>query len=150
MKVILTKNVEKLGVEGQVVEVSDGYARNYLFSRELAVYASAAALKTLSEKQKIVAAKQEQLAGKAQLEAKKLGSSVLRISVKASEDGKLFGSVSEKKIAERIDKEYKINIAPEDIIISEPIKKLGKYAITVKLAKDIQAVLKVLVENPTE
>lgn len=145
MKVILTQNVNKLGKTDDVVNVSDGYARNFLFTKNLAIIASEGALKALAEKQKQAEAKGEELSKKAKNVAKKLGVAVIKINAKAGEEGKLFGTINEKHIAEEVERLYEYKITSEDIELAEPIKQIGKYTAVLRLAKNVRATVKIII-----
>lgn len=145
MKVILTKNVDKLGKADDVVDVADGYARNCLFPQNLAVFATEAALKALEAKKKVEEEKEEELKDEAEEVAKELGSSVLKINAQVGESGKLFGAVTEKNISEEIERMHKFKIDTKDIELDEPIKEVGEYSALLKLAKGVNATVKIVV-----
>ncbi|MEE8637570.1 MAG: 50S ribosomal protein L9 [Candidatus Margulisiibacteriota bacterium] len=146
MKVVLRKETSNLGEEDSLIEVSNGYARNYLFPRKLAVPATpseiAALEKRKTEKEKKLAEKRaehEEL-------AKKLSSLEVSIPVDAGEGGKLFGSVTSQDIAEAVQKISQIDIDKKKIELAEPIKVVGQYSIPIKLFQDVSATLKVKIE----
>lgn len=145
MKVILLKDVKKQGKKGDVVEVSDGYGRNYLIKNNLAKLADGAALNQLKSKQ----AADERLAQEELAEAKELKSqiekdeSVVTISAKTGEDGRLFGTIPSKQIAEELEKQHGIKIDRRKIQLEENLNALGRYNVTVKLHSEVSAVIKV-------
>lgn len=146
MKVVLTKDVKKLGSKGDVVEAADGYARNYLMPRGLAVEATQQKIKELKEKE----AKQNRLENEKREDAKKLKSKLesekFEIKVKAGENGRLFGSVNTKDIAEAAsNKGYDID--KRKIQLDDSIKSLGMHNVEVKIYDDITATLKVNVKE---
>ncbi len=133
MKVILVQDVKALGKKGQLVDVSDGYARNFLFPKKLAVEASS---KNLSEMKNAEAAKQlkeaKELAA-AKETAEKLEGCMVKIQRTCGADEKLYGSVGTKDIADALTEQFGIEIDKRKIQLSEPIKSYGSYTVTVKL-----------------
>ena len=147
MQVILLKDVKGQGKAGQVVKVSDGYARNMLFPRKLAMEATPANMKVLErEREKIEAQRaiDKQVAEdiKAKIEAK-----TVRIVSKAGENGRLFGAVTSKDIAEAIQKEFLVELDKKKIDLEAPIKQTGITEVTLKLFPGVQAKCKVDVES---
>ncbi|MDD5709960.1 MAG: 50S ribosomal protein L9 [Candidatus Marinimicrobia bacterium] len=144
MKIILTKDVEKLGKAGDIVKVKDGYARNYLIPRALGVAATAATLK-LAEQLK---AQENKKAKKAEVQAQSLAKKLKDISVtatmKAGEEDKLFGAVTAQIIADLL-AEKGIEINKHDILLDEPIKELGVYDVPIKAGAGVKAEIKVWV-----
>ena len=145
MKVILTQDVKSQGKKGQLVEVSDGYARNFLLPKKLAVIATAENLNTMKQQEK--ARKAQEAAEKAEAEAtaKKLKDMTVKIAAKAGEGGRLFGAVTSKEIAEELNKQYGLNVPKQKIVLEEPIKTFGNHEVPVKLHKDVTAKLTVKV-----
>lgn len=140
MKVILKQDVKSLGKKGAVVEVSDGYARNYLFPRGMATEATAGALKERQLYQKAQELKKEQELRQAKALADKLSGITVRINTKAGEGGKLFGSVTSKEIAEHLSTHHGLQVDKRKIDLKEPIKSLGTYSVSVKLYADVPPV----------
>ncbi|OIQ59243.1 50S ribosomal protein L9 [Moorella thermoacetica] len=145
MKVILTADVAKLGNRGTLVEVSEGYARNYLLPRGLAVEATAGRLKELDLEKKRREKKENQELENARHQAARLDGGVVKITTRAGETGKLFGSVTNKEIAEAIKNTFQISLDRRKIDLKEPIKALGSYEVTLKLHPTVQAHLLVQV-----
>ena len=145
MKVILTQDVKSQGKKGQLVEVSDGYARNFLLPKKLAVIATAENLNTMKQQEK--ARKAQEAAEKAEAEAtaKKLKDMTVKIAAKAGEGGRLFGAVTAKEVSEALSEQYGVNIAKTKLV-SEPIKALGSYDVKCKLGYEITGVVKVTVK----
>ena len=146
MKVILQQDVKALGKKGQVVEVSDGYARNFLLPKKLGLVADNKNLNELKLQNqnaaKVAAEKlQEAEALKAQLEEK-----TVVVSIRAGKEGRTFGSVSSKEIQEELRRQTGIEIDKKKIEIPDPIKSLGGYVVNVKLHKDVTAKLHVTVK----
>ncbi len=142
MKVILRENLDNLGEIGEVVEVKDGYARNFLIPRKLAFEANTKNLNQLEAQKKQLERKIEKekiLAEKTREELEKIS---LTIQMKVGEDGKLFGSVTTQMIADAL-KEKGFEIDRKTITIPEPIKALGIYTVEIKLHKDVEAKVKV-------
>jgi len=147
MKVILLKDVKGTGVKGNVVNVSDGYARNFLFPKGLAIEATKANLSELKNKEKAQQKRIEQEKQEARELAKKISDITLVIKAKSGENGKLFGSVTNKEIAEELKKQHNIIIDRKKIVLNEPIKQLGQMDLEVKLYPEISGKLTVKVEE---
>ncbi|NLT94008.1 MAG: 50S ribosomal protein L9 [Clostridia bacterium] len=145
MKVILQEDIKGLGKKGEVVEVKEGYARNYLLPKKLAVEATQGNLKELDRQKQIKMAKAEKERQEAEKLAEKINEVTLTLKAKCGENGKLFGAVTSKDIAENLLKAYNINIDKRKIDLSENIKSTGDYAIKVKLHPQVVADLKVIV-----
>ncbi len=145
MKVILLQDVAKLGKKGDVIDVAEGYGRNYLLPRGLAVEASKSKLKELAEIKKADERKKKQIEQEARELAEKLDKISITIAVKTGEGGKLFGAISNKDIAEHLNKQHGIKIDKKKIVLKSPIKNLGEYQIAVKLHPKVQTELKVIV-----
>ena len=144
MKVILQQDVKSLGKKGELVNTSDGYARNYLFPRNLAIEANSQAMTELknredSKKHKIAVETQAAKDAAAKIEGK-----AVKIKAKAGQGGRLFGSVTSKEIAEHIKKDYAIDIDRRKITVSD-IKSFGSYSATVKLYQGVTADFTVMV-----
>lgn len=145
MKVILQQDVKSHGKRGQMVEVSDGYARNFLFPKKLAVPASADNVNKMKMQDK---AKQEQMAAEkaeAQEIAGKLQSLVVKIPAKAGAGGRLFGSVTSKEVAEALQAQHGLTIAKAKIVQDEPIKSFGGHDLKCKLGYEIMGTIHVMV-----
>ena len=137
MKVILQQDVRGQGKKGQLVEVSDGYARNFLLPKKLAVPATAENVNTMKQQEK---ARQAQMAAEkaeAQALAEKLKSIQVKLTAKAGEGGRLFGAVTSKEIAEALSAQHGLNIAKTKLVLDEPIKSCGGYQIKAKLGYEI-------------
>ncbi|HHY42614.1 MAG TPA: 50S ribosomal protein L9 [Thermoanaerobacterales bacterium] len=143
MKVILLEDVKKLGKKGDLVDVSDGYARNFLFPRNLAKEATEGSLKQLKQEKDALAKKKQKELEQAKELAKVLSNTTVTLKVKAGEQGKLFGSVTSKDISEALKKQYNIEVDRRKIELQEPIKSLGSYKVDVKLAPEVDAKLSV-------
>ena len=145
MKVILQQDIKGQGKKGQLKEVSDGYARNYLLPRHLAVEATADNLNAMRLKDK---ARQAQIArerAQAQEYAERLGSVMVVIKAKGGEGGKLFGSVTSKEIAEALAAQHGIAVEKNQIVQSEPIKQFGAFQVKCKLGYEITGTIHVTV-----
>jgi large subunit ribosomal protein L9 len=148
MKVILKQNVEKIGKIGDVVEVSDGFARNYLFPRSKAISYTKGNFRHIEDLKKKELAKKEKYVNEAKELAEKINNISLEIKVNAGEEGKLFGSVTSKDITELILKEYNIEIDKKKVDLKEPLKKLGFHTVPINLYKDVVPLIKVnLISN---
>ena len=137
MKVILTADVKGQGKKDQLVEVSDGYARNYLLPRKLAIPADNQAMNELRNKEASRQHKIDTERAAAKAAAERLDTIKLIFRVGAGADGRLYGSVTSKEIAERLDKEHKITVDKRKISLPEPIKAYGSYDLDVKLYTDV-------------
>ena len=147
MKVILLQDVKAQGKKGQMITVSDGYARNFLLPRKLAVEATADALnskKTADEAAAFHAA-EEKKAALALKEA--LNDKPVKIKAKAGSGGRLFGSVTTKEVSEALKAQYNIDLPKTRLELSEPIKSFGTYQVKAKLYTEIQGVVTVKVEE---
>jgi large subunit ribosomal protein L9 len=136
MKVILKEDVKNVGKMGQIVDVADGYARNYLVPRELAVEANIKNIRSLEHEKRIIQEKAKKIKNSAQDLAHKISTITLMIKAKVGEEGKLFGSVTTMDIAELLKNEG-IEIDKKKISLDEPIKRLGSYSVNVKLHSEI-------------
>lgn len=144
MNVILTQDVKGLGKKGELVTASDGYARNFLFPRKLAMEANAQAMSELknreaSEKHRLA----EELAAAKALAAKIEGKTI-RLCAKAGSSGKLFGSVTAKDVAEKIEKEFNVELDKRRVAV-EDIKSFGTYPVEIRLYSGVSASLYVMV-----
>jgi large subunit ribosomal protein L9 len=142
MKVILRENLENLGAIGDVIEVKDGYARNYLIPRKLAYEANTKSIRQLEEQRKQLERKQDKELKSAQELAAELEKVSLTIQMKVGEDGKLFGSVTTQMIADGLT-EKGFEIDRKIITIPEPIKALGIYTVNIRVHRDVEANIKV-------
>ena len=145
MKVILQQDVKGQGKKGQLVDVSDGYARNFLLPKKLAVIATAENLNTMKQQEK--ARKAQQAAEKAEAEtlSKKLESLTVKVAAKAGEGGRLFGAVTAKEISEALAAQHGLTIAKAKLVLDEPIKACGGYKIKAKLGYEIVGTVNVMV-----
>ncbi len=133
MKVMLTQDVKGQGKKDQIIEVSDGYARNFLLPKKLAVIADAKAVNEAKNKEASINHKIEVAKAEANAIAKKLASITVRINESAGNDNRLYGAVTSKDIAEKLAKDHGITIDKKKISLSEPIKTFGTYKAEVKL-----------------
>ncbi|MCR4924633.1 MAG: 50S ribosomal protein L9 [Lachnospiraceae bacterium] len=147
MKVILLEDVKSLGKKDEIVTVSDGYARNFLFSKKLAVEATN---KNLNEV-KLKKQNDEKVAARILEEAKELAKVIeekeLVLKLKTGKDGKTFGSVASKEIAEEANKQCGLNLDKKKILLNEPLKAIGSYEVAVKLHSEVTGKLKVKIEE---
>ena len=145
MKVLLLADVKGQGKKDQIVEVSDGYARNFLFPKKLAVVADAKVMSETKSKEeaKQFRLKEEKAAAKAL--ADKLGTLTVKITASSGGDGRLYGSITSKDIAEKLREQYNIEIDKRKLVLSENIKSYGTYDVEVKVYPEISAKLKVTV-----
>lgn len=145
MKVILNQDIKGVGKKGEIINASDGYARNYLFPRKLANEATEGNMTELKEKKDSEKFRKDNEAQEARELAKKLNGLSVNFDVKAGENGRLFGSITSKDIAEKIKKQHGFDFDKKKIVLDEPIKAAGVYHIEVKIYPEINAKLKVAV-----
>lgn len=150
MKVILTKDVNNLGDEHDVVNVSEGYARNYLFPKKLAIEASASALAQQEKNKSRIEKKQSEKKDVQKKLANKISGLTIEIKMDAGESGKLFGSVTNAEIAVAIKEASGIDIDKKKVHLDEHIKAAGEYEVQVKLMADVSATLKLTVTAVTK
>ena len=145
MKVILQQDVKGQGKKGQMVEVSEGYARNFLLPRKLAIAATADAINTLNLKEKARKAEEARQKAEAQAIAEKLKECPVKLTAKAGAGGKLFGAVTTKEISEGLKKQYDIDIPKQKLVLDDPIKAYGSYQVKAKLGFEISGTVYVSV-----
>lgn len=143
MKVILKADIKGVGKKDQIINASDGYARNFLFPKNLAVEANNENMSKLKAKQDSNAYKKSQEKEEAQKIAQKLSKIQLKMPVKAGENGKIFGGVSAKEIADVLKEEYKIEVDKKKIELKETIKTLGIRTVNIKLYEGVIGNLKI-------
>ena len=146
MKVILQENMENLGHIGDVVKVAPGYARNYLIPKKFAMLANERNTKALEHAKRQLEYKKNKVLELAKAFATKIEGIVLNIAHQAGEEGKLFGSVTNMELAEKL-KAQGIEIDRKKIALADPIKHLGEYSVTVKIQPEVTAALKVIVSK---
>ncbi|MDK2856421.1 MAG: large subunit ribosomal protein [Bacillota bacterium] len=139
MKVILEQDVPRLGRKGEVVEVNDGYARNFLLPRKLARSATAGALKEVEALKRRAAEKEARAAAEAKALAKRLAGRTVTIPARAGEGGRLFGSVTNQDVADAINRAFNLNLDKRRVELKEPIKAVGTYTVTVRLYTEVTA-----------
>ncbi len=143
MKVVLLEDVKNLGRKGDILQVAEGHARNYLLPRKLAVEATEGKIKQLAKLQEAAARKKQHEENEAKDLADRLELMLVKVYSRAGEGGKLFGSISNKDIVDALVRDYGIEIDRKKIILKEPIKKLGFYSLPVKLYPSVQVNLSV-------
>ena len=146
MKVILLEDVKSLGKKGQTVEVSDGYGRNFIIPKKKGVEATAQNMNTL----KLQKANEEKLAKEAKEQAEALAASLketgISIKVKIGNNGKMFGAISSKEIAQALLEQTGLELDKKKLLLDEPIKEIGTHVVKARLHKDVMAEVKVSVE----
>ena len=147
MKVILLQDVKGKGKKGQMLEVSDGYARNYMLPRKIAVEATADAINTMRMNDKAAAEKAAKERAEALETSKKLRDMTLLVTAKGGGAGKLFGSVTNQEIADALKAKTGITLDKRKIVIADPIKNVGTYTVQCKLGYEITAPLTVKIEE---
>ena len=145
MKVILMQDVKSIGKKGELKEVSDGYARNFLLPRKLAKEANAQAMNEFKNAEAAKEYKVKVETEKAQDNAKALSGKTVKISAKAGQNGKLFGSVTAKELAEEIGRQYGVEVDKRKIVLENDIKAFGTYSFDLKFYNGITATMSVVV-----
>ena len=145
MKVIFLEDVKGKGKKGELKEVSEGYARNFLLPKKLAKEATTDNLNTFKLQEKAKAAQIAREKAEAQENAKKLESILVKIPAKAGSNGKLFGAVTSKEISDALAKQHGMNIEKNKIVLSEPIKSYGAFDVKCKFGYEISGVIHVVV-----
>lgn len=146
MKVILLSDVRKLGQKGEVIQVADGYARNYLLPKGLAVEALPARLKELESQSQRAKTRKEQEEERSERIREKINHQTIIVKARCGEGGKLFGAITSKEISEALKSQFKTEIDRKKIDIKEPIRQLGEYEVRIKIYPQIQADVVVRVE----
>lgn len=147
MKVILLQDVKSVGKKGDMVEISEGYARNFILPKKLGVEANNVAMNNLKlqkQNEEKIAKEQYEAALKQKEEIEKM---LVKTSIKAGEGGKTFGSVSSKEIAKAVEEQYKLELDKKKISLKDAIKSFGVHEVTVKLHPKVSAVLRVQVSE---
>lgn len=147
MKVILKQDVHNLGKKNDLVNVNDGYAKNFLIPKGMAMEASSMAVNEMKMRQNAEKSRKENELTNAKKIQGKINDISLTFVSKAGENGKLFGSITSKDISEKLEKEHKISIDKRKINLSEAIKALGTHEIEIKLHQGVSSALKVIVVN---
>lgn len=147
MKVILLQDVKGKGKKGQMIEISDGYARNFMLPRKLAVEATADAVNTMRMNDKAAAEKAAKERAEAMEISKQLRALTVTVTCKGGGAGRLFGSVTNQEIADALKAKAGVSLDKRKIVISEPIKNVGTYTVTCKLGYEITAPLTVKIEE---
>jgi large subunit ribosomal protein L9 len=145
MKVILLQDVKGTGKKGEVKEVAEGYARNYLIPRKLAVLATEGNLNELKERKRREEKRKEDEQKQAQALAQKLNEITVKVATKAGEGGRVFGSVTSKQICQALKEQYQLDVDKKKLQLNEPIRSLGVTKVPVKLHPEVTATLSVQV-----
>ena len=145
MVVILLKDVKGTGKAGDVVKVSDGYARNMLIPRGMAKEATEGNVRNLEKQKAILAEKKAEELAKAKEDAEKLSSLTVSIKTKGGEGGRLFGSITSKDIAEALEEQHGFSVDKKKIVLDGPIKQTGQFEVPVKIYPEVSAQLKVII-----
>ena len=147
MKVILQQDVKGQGKKGQLVEVSEGYARNFLLPKKLAIPATTDAINTMNLKEKARRAEEARQREEALATSAKLKECTVRIAAKAGTGGRLFGAVTTKEISEALNKQFSLDIPKQKLVLDEAIKSFGTYTVKAKLGFEISASFSVMVSE---
>lgn len=145
MKVILLQDIANQGKQGEVVTVADGYARNYLYPRKLAIEAAGGALKNLQTKHALEERRTERMRSDADRTAEQLTDKTITLTVKAGQNSRLYGRITAGDIAEAVERELSIKLDKRKVGLLDPIKAVGEYDVPIKLHRDVTVPLKVAV-----
>ena len=145
MKIILKQDIRGKGKKGQMIEAAEGYARNYLIPRGLAVEATAAAVNTMNLQAKAKAKADAEAKAEALAIAEKLKSCQVKIAAKGGEGGKLFGAITGKEIAAALAEQFSLTIDGKKLVLEQPIKSFGSYEVKAKLGYEVSGPVYVLV-----
>jgi large subunit ribosomal protein L9 len=146
VRVILKAEVRGLGRTGEIKDVADGYARNYLLPQGLAIEATGGELKHLAQERQAEKTKKDRAHQDAEELAKRLGEVTLVFKLKAGEQGKTFGSVTAKEVADALKKQTKADIDKTKVVLHEPLRSLGVHKVEVRLLSDVRANVTVAIE----
>ena len=142
---ILQQDVKGQGKKGQMIEVSEGYARNFLLPKKLAIAATTDAINTMNLKEKARKAEEARLKAEAEETAKKLKDITVKLTAKAGNGGRLFGAVTTKEISEGLKKQFSIDIPKQKLVLDDPIKAFGTYQVKAKLGFEVSGTVSVMV-----
>ena len=145
MKVILQKDVKGKGKKGQMIDVAEGYARNFLLPQKLAIIATADAMNTMNLQAKAKAKADAEAKAAALAVAEKLKSSQVKIAAKGGAGGKLFGAVTGKEISAALKEQFGMEVDSKKLVLAEPIKSFGSYEVKAKLGYEVSGTVYVLV-----
>ena len=145
MKVILQQDVKGQGKKGQLIEASEGYARNYLLPRKLAIAATADAINTMNLKEKARRAEEARQKEAAMAAAEQLKALLVKIPAKAGTGGRLFGAVTTKEISDALKAQHNVDIPKQKLLLDDPIKSFGTYQVKARLGFEISGTVNVLV-----
>ena len=145
MKVILQQDVKGQGKKGQLIEASEGYARNYLLPRKLAIAATADAINTMNLKEKARRAEEARQKEAAMAAAERLKALLVKIPAKAGAGGRLFGAVTTKEISDALKAQHNVDIPKQKLVLDDPIKAFGTYQVKARLGYEISGTVNVLV-----
>ena len=145
MKVILQQDVKGQGKKGQLIEASEGYARNYLLPRKLAIAATADAINTMNLKEKARRAEEARQKEAAMAAAEQLRALLVKIPAKAGTGGRLFGAVTTKEISDALKAQHNVDIPKQKLVLDDPIKSFGTYQVKARLGFEISGTVNVLV-----
>ena len=145
MKVILQQDVKGQGKKGQMVEVSDGYGRNFLLPRKLAVEATAENVNTMKMQDKAKAARRAEEKAAAEAAAEQLKGCQVKIKAKAGQGGRLFGSITSREISDELKAQCGIDVNKSKIVLSDPIRSFGAFEVKCKLGSEVSGVINLLV-----
>ena len=145
MKVILQQDVRGQGKKGEMVEVAEGYARNFLLPRKMAVPATAEAVNTMKMQEKARKAREQREKEEAEATAERLKSCMVRMTARSGGNGKLFGSITTQEISDALKEQYDLEIPRQKLVLQDPIKSFGNFEVKAKLGYEVSGVVYVSV-----
>ncbi|MBO4498582.1 MAG: 50S ribosomal protein L9 [Lachnospiraceae bacterium] len=146
MQIILLADVKSLGKEGEVVKVSDGYARNFILPKKLGVEATPKNMEELKERQALEAQRRKEIFEEAKAFGEKLSAASVKLSIKGGQGGRTFGAVTAKEISAGIKEQLGYDVDKKKIVLAENLKNAGIYNVTIKLHPDVSIEMKVEIE----
>ena len=141
MQIVLREDVVSLGMEGDLVKVADGYARNYLIPKGLAIQATPGVLKDLELRKGAIAKKEEKRKAEFEKVAKKFEGKTIKIAVEVTDEGHLYGSISVSDVAKAIEEQLKESVDKTKIVLTDHIKEVGTYLVTIRIHPQVEAKL---------
>jgi len=148
MKVILKENVKSVGKKGEIIKVKEGYAKNFLFKKNLAIEATPGELKKIQNKENVDNMKAKKEKSIAEKLADKMKNKELKIKIKTGKEGKMFGSITTKEIAKELKEKYNLDIPKKKIELEEEhIKTIGTYNIKIKIHSEVKIEMKLVIES---
>ena len=145
MKVILQQDVRGQGKKGEMIEVAEGYARNFLLPRKIAIPATTDAVNTMKTREKARKAREEREKAEAEATAERLKNCMVRLTARSGGNGKLFGSITTQEISDALKEQYAVDIPKQKLVLQEPIKSFGNFEVKARLGYEVSGIVYVSV-----